>query len=67
MTTKPKTFDCVEMKDEIQRKMMKEFKARRSEFETYADFINAKAEESPVVRAWREQLGFTRKPADPES
>ena len=63
MTTKQKTFDCVEMKNQIQRKLMEEFKARRGEFKTYVDFINAKADENPEIREWRERLGFGHKPA----
>jgi hypothetical protein len=60
METKRKTFDCVEMKDRIQRELMKEFEARRREFKTYADFINATAGEDPTVRAWRLKMKSAR-------
>jgi hypothetical protein len=56
MKTKEKTFDCVEMKDRIQRDLMKEFQARRSEFASYVDFINATANQNPAIRAWRETM-----------
>jgi hypothetical protein len=41
---------------------MKAFEARRGEFATYADFINAMAEENPRVRALRESLGLAAAP-----
>jgi len=60
MRTKVKTFDCVAFKTLAQRRLMKEFEARRGEFATYADFINTVAEENPKVRALREALGLAR-------
>ncbi len=63
METRNKTFDCVEFKAEAQRRLMAEFKSRRKEFATYADFINAKAEEDPQAKAWVEKFRITREPA----
>ena len=48
MGTKPKTFDCVEMKREAQRRLRAEYERRRSEFGSYVEFLNAKAEESEL-------------------
>lgn len=56
MKTKEKTFDCVEMKDRIQRELAKEFEARRGEFRSYAEFINATADADPAIRSWREKM-----------
>ena len=61
MTTTRKAFDCVEFKAEAQRRLMAEFKARRGEFATYADFVNAKAAEDPKVREMRKHFGFACK------
>jgi hypothetical protein len=52
MTIRPKTHDCVEMKDRIQKRLREEYEARKSEFSCYADSINATAEESEEIRAY---------------
>ena len=46
MTTKTKTFDCVESKRQSQEALQKEFEFRRREFASFADFLNAKMKES---------------------
>ena len=61
MKTRTKTFDCVEFKRRAQRRLMKEFMARRGEFRSYEEFITVTAATDPKVRALRESLGLTRK------
>ena len=56
MKNRPKAFDCVEMKNRIQRELMEEYDARKDEFPSYADFIIATAKESEEIRAWRERI-----------
>ncbi len=56
MTNRTKTFDCVEMKDRIQRELRQEYEARKTEFASYADFLNATADESEEIRAFREKV-----------
>ena len=58
MTTecKKKTFDCVEMKNRIQRELRKEYEDRKDEFNSYVDFINATAEESEEIREFFERI-----------
>ena len=56
MTTKTKTFDCVEMKRQAQERLSGEYEARKGEFDSYLDFIHAKAEESEWVRKQRKRL-----------
>ncbi len=51
MATKAKTFDCVEMKDRIQAQRLAEYEARKGEFDSYLDFINARVKQSPVWKA----------------
>ncbi len=53
---KKKDFDCVEMKKEIQEALMKEYEARRDEFKSFVDFLNAKSEESLWQRGFREKV-----------
>lgn len=62
MTTKhkKKTFDCVEMKNSIQRELQDEYKSRKDEFVSYADFINATAEESEEIRAFFERISAVK-------
>ena len=56
MKTKTKTFDCVEMKNRIQRELMAEYEARKDKFSSYVDFINATADASEEIRAWRKKI-----------
>ncbi len=48
MATKTKTFDCVEMKNRIQAQRLAEYEARKGEFGSYIDFVNARVKRSPV-------------------
>ncbi len=50
MSVKTKTFDCVEMKNRIQAERLAEYEARRSEFKSYLDFVNARVENSELVK-----------------
>ena len=45
-----KDFDCVDMKNDAQRKIQEEYEQRKSEFKSFADFLHAKAKESPWQR-----------------
>ncbi len=56
MKNRTKTFDCVEMKNRIQRELRQEYEARKTEFASYADFLNATADESEEIRAFREKV-----------
>lgn len=47
MTTKIKTFDCVEMKRKAQENLLAEYESRRNEFDSYSEFIEAKSRSSP--------------------
>jgi hypothetical protein len=50
MGVKAKTFDCVEWKHRAQDKLRAEYEARKAEFASYWDFLDAKAEESEFAR-----------------
>ena len=56
MTTKTKTFDCVEMKHHIQRNLMNEYHSRKNEFNSYADFLIASIHENDWGRKQLERL-----------
>lgn len=60
-----KSFDCVEMKNRIQKQLMEEYEARKGEFASYADFIVATADESEEIRAWRERIARAKAEAKP--
>ena len=53
---KNKQFDCVEMKRNIQNKLMQEYEARKCEFTSYAEFINKTLDESEEIRAFRQRV-----------
>ena len=63
MTTKTKTFDCVAMKNRIQAKLMEEYKTRKGEFNSYADFIVTSVREHNWCQKQLERIA--RKPAQP--
>jgi hypothetical protein len=50
MLKKPKTFDCVEMKNRIQAELFAEYQSRKGEFASYQDFINAKVKDSELAK-----------------
>jgi len=56
MTSRKKKFDCVEMKNRIQRDLREEYKARKSQFASYVDFLNTSANESEEVRSFLEKV-----------
>lgn len=60
MTSKTKTFDCVAVKREAQRKLQEEYEARKGEFDSFFDFIDAKARESEWVRRMEQQFPLSR-------
>lgn len=45
-----KTFDCVEMKNRIQADRLAEYEARKGEFASYLDFINARVKDSELAK-----------------
>ena len=52
---KDKTFDCVEMKSRIQAERLAEYEARKGEFASYLDFINARVKDSELAQAIRQK------------
>ena len=60
MMSRTKTFDCVEMKNRIQRELRQEYETRKTEFASYAEFLNATADESEEIRAFREKVTKAR-------
>lgn len=50
MTNKAKDFDCVKMKNDAQKKIQEEDEQRKQEFKSFAEFLHAKAKESPWQR-----------------
>lgn len=55
MTDRTKTFDCVEMKNRIQGERLAEYEACTEEFSSYLDFINARIQDSELLRIVREK------------
>jgi hypothetical protein len=56
MGTKTKAFDCVAMKRRAQEQLLAEYDARRAEFPSYVEFLNAKAERSELARLVRAKI-----------
>ena len=57
MRMKTKTFDCVEMKNRIQAKIMAEYEASRNQFSSFVEFINTRVDRSTFAREMREKFG----------
>ena len=60
MATKPKTFDCVEMKHKAQREIMAEWEARKHEFGSYEKFLEASIQQSEWGRRTWQRLHRAR-------
>jgi hypothetical protein len=67
MTTKSKTFDCVEMKRQSQEVLLHEFHSRRQEFDSLAEFLNAKVRESEQAAAIWSKFSSGESLIDPHS
>lgn len=64
---KTKTFDCVEMKRRAQELLQAEYEARKGEFASWADFINAKAKSTATWRALHGAQADEAQPPTPEA
>jgi hypothetical protein len=60
MATKAKTFDCVAWKDRAQEKLWAEYEARKDEFASEVEFLNAKADESEIAKVVRAKIARAR-------
>ena len=56
MATKPKTFDCVEMKRKAQDEIAAQWEARKGEFSNYGEFLEAAIKESDWGRRTLEKI-----------
>ena len=64
---KTKTFDCVEMKRECQRKLRAEYEARKKEFASFLDFISRNAEESELWKKVQAMAAGARPKNSPDA
>ena len=53
---KTKSFDSVEMKRLAQEQLRAEYESCKNEFASYADFLNAKADQSAWVKEMRKKF-----------
>lgn len=53
MNKTTKTFDCVEMKNQIQAEMYADYEANRDKYPSFVDYIKDQADKSSWVRQWR--------------
>jgi len=60
MSTKTKTFDCVEMKNKAQQKLHAEYESRKHEFPSFFAFLEAKTRESPRQREFWAKVAAAR-------
>ncbi len=53
---KDKKFNCVEMKDQIQADLLKEYESKKKKFKSFADFLNAMSDQSPWQQALKQKI-----------
>lgn len=56
MKAKSKNFDCVEMKNQAQVQLMREYESRKAEFDSYEDFILSTVDEDSEIAALRKKI-----------
>jgi hypothetical protein len=56
MGTTTKTFDCVEMKSRIQRKILDEYEAEKDRFPSFVAFIKDRNDRSEASRLLRDRM-----------
>lgn len=65
MTTKAKTFDCVEMKRRAQEEILADWESRKHEFSSYGAFLEATVQESEWTRKTWERVRKQTSPTAP--
>ena len=65
MATKPKTFDCVEMKRQAQEEILAEWESCKDEFSSYGASLDAVVQESEWTRKTWERARKQRIPVAP--
>jgi len=51
-----KDFDCVQMKDQIQKTIRADYEAHKNEFTSYGDYMKTRINENPWASAMMEEL-----------
>ena len=64
MGTKLSTFDCVDMKHKAQEEILAEWEARKQEFSSYGEFLEASIKESDWGRRMWEKIHRKTGPAN---
>jgi glucan biosynthesis protein len=60
MSSKTKTFDCVDMKRQAQQRLQAEYESRKAEFPSYFAFLETKACETPWQREFWAKMAESR-------
>ena len=56
MIMKTKIFDCVDMKNEIQKKRMAEYESQKDKYSSYAEFIKSRSDKSKWIKQIRTKI-----------
>lgn len=62
MEEETKPFDCVAFKRQAQERLMAEYEARKDEFSSEIEFLNAKADESEIAKIVRAKIAPGKAP-----
>ena len=62
-----KSFDCVAMKRDIQRRLLDEYEASRDQYDSYWHFLQETNRDNPSLQGLRQKLGFSSPSDDSHS
>lgn len=57
-----KTFECVEMKNRLQKQLRMEYEQNKQKYSSYADFINATAQDIEEIKEFRKKIALANQP-----
>ena len=60
MATRPKPFDCVEMKDRIQAQLLAEYEASKHKFPSFVEFLKSRNDQNEWVRTARAKFALRK-------
>lgn len=63
MKKRTNDFDCVEMKNQFQQRLLAEYEAHKDEYESYVEFINKTAEKTDLMRLLKDKIAKAQRAA----
>ncbi len=58
MATRMKTFDCVDMKYQVQNRLLHEYETHKSETLSYFEFLRLRTDRSDWIKKFRDKMSL---------